>query len=358
VSFVLAAHNEAHRIAARRDELSALLRAGGLEGEVLIVSDGSTDGTAAAARKGADARVRVIELIENVGKATALGRAVEVATGDVIVFADARQRWAPNALPLLLENFADPTVGGASGDLCLESAPGVTAGVGLYWRYEKEIRKLETRLHSTVGATGAISAVRRDLFPAIPPRTLLDDVYWPMRVVMQGFRVVHDGRAKAFDRLPDRPRDEFHRKVRTLSGNFQLVARLPGLLLPWRNPLWVQFASHKLLRLAAPWLLLAMLTASAVLAGRVYRAALVAQVVGYAIALAGMDPRVASRSRIASAAASFVVLNAAAWLALWVWASGGAEASWKKVVYRPADGPSGPKESLPSPDLGLAAPHR
>jgi cellulose synthase/poly-beta-1,6-N-acetylglucosamine synthase-like glycosyltransferase len=340
VSFVLAAHDEVHRVAARRDELSALLKAGGVKGEVVIVSDGSTDATAAAARTGADDGVRVLELTENVGKAEAISRAVASAATDIIVFADARQRWAADALALLLENFADPAVGGATGDLCLESAPGVTAGVGLYWRYEKAVRKLEARLHSTVGATGAISACRRELFRPIPPRTILDDVYWPMRVVMQGHRVVHDGRAKAFDRLPDRPRDEFRRKVRTLSGNFQLVARLPSLLVPWRNPLWLQFVSHKLLRLAVPWLLIAMLAASAVLSGPIYRIALVAQLLAYVLALAGLHPKVAARLRLASAAASFVVLNAAAGVAFWVWLLGRAEASWHKVTYAPVTRPS------------------
>lgn len=358
VSFVLAGHNEAHRVAARRDELSALLRGAGVAGEVVIVSDGSTDGTAAAARAGAGDDVRVIELTDNVGKADAISRAVASATSDVIIFADARQRWAPDALGLLLENFADPAVGGTTGDLCLESAPGVTAGVGLYWRYEKAVRKLESRLHSTVGATGAISAVRRELFQAIPRRTILDDVYWPMRVVMQGFRTVHDGRAKAFDRLPERPGDEFRRKVRTLSGNLQLVCRLPALLLPWRNPLWIQFLSHKLLRLAIPWLLIALLATSIAIPGSFYRVVLWVQAGAYLLALAGLNRRVAPRSRLASAAASFLVLNAAAWIAFWVWARGRAGASWKKVIYATPPTSADAGLTLTSDDPRLGAAHR
>jgi cellulose synthase/poly-beta-1,6-N-acetylglucosamine synthase-like glycosyltransferase len=358
VSFVLAAHNEAQRVAVRRDELSALLRGAGVSGEVIVVSDGSTDGTAAAARAGAGEHIRVIEITENVGKAEAISRAVASATGDVIVLADARQRWAADALGLLLENFADATVGGATGDLFLESAPGVTAGVGLYWRYEKAVRKLESRLHSTVGATGAISAVRRELFRAIPRRTILDDVYWPMRVVMQGFRVVHDGRAKAFDRLPEKPLDEFRRKVRTLSGNFQLVCRLPALLVPWRNPLWIQFLSHKLLRLAVPWLLITLLVASAALPSTWYRVSLVAQLAAYVLAITGLDRRLASRSRLASAAASFLVLNAAAWIAFWVWASGRAGASWKKVTYETPGIPADAGGPSTSGDVRLVAAHR
>ena len=108
-------------------------------------------------------------------------------------------------------------------------------------------------MHVIVGVTGAISAVRRELFRPIPSGTLLDDVYWPLLVAMQGYRVIHEPRARAYDRLPERPLDEFQRKLRTLTGNFQLVARLPQALLPWRNPIWFQFLSHKLLRLLMPW---------------------------------------------------------------------------------------------------------
>src|SRR5207237_4710179 len=159
----------------------------------------------------------------------------------------------------LLENFADPSVGAVSGDLHLETSPGVLAGVGLYWRFEKWLRCRESLVDSQVGVTGAIAAVRRELFRPVPAGTLLDDVYWPMQVAMQGYRVVHDARARAFDRLPDSPRDEFRRKVRTLAGNFQLAALLPASLSPWRNPVWVQWVSRKLLRLVAPWALLGLL---------------------------------------------------------------------------------------------------
>jgi biofilm PGA synthesis N-glycosyltransferase PgaC len=323
VSIVVAAYNEAALIARRRDELVALLDVEGVEGELLIVSDGSTDRTAEAACDGAGDKVRVIELSHNVGKAEALTRAVAAASGDIVV-------------------FDDPQVGGVSGDLCLDSEAGVTSGVGLYWRYEKAVRKLESRVHSTVGATGAISAVRRSLFRPIPPRTILDDVYWPLHVVMQGYRVTHDESACAFDRLPSRAKDEFRRKVRTLSGNFQLVARAPAILLPWRNPVCFQFLSHKLLRLAVPWLLIAMLVTSLFLPGHMFRAALVAQVACYALALAGLHHSIASHARIASAAASFLVLNAAAWMSFWVWVLGRCETSWKKVLYvsPPASSPA------------------
>lgn len=336
VSFVVCAHNEERAMDRRLTELCELIAASGVEGEVILVSDGSTDGTAALARAHTKAQVRVVELPERVGKAVALSQGAALASGEVLVFADVRQAWAPDALRLLLENFADPQIGAVSGDLVLRDADGALRGVSLYWRYEKLLRRLSSRLGSMVGATGAISAVRRELFRPIPAGTLLDDVWWPLEVVVQGRRVVHDERAVAYDRLPDRARDELRRKVRTLAGNFQLVARMPKALLPWRNPVALQLVSHKLLRLAVPWALAGMLIACLMLPEPFYRVTLGCQFAGYLAAVLGFVPPVGRQSRVASAAASFLVLNAAAWAAFWVWITGRAGRAWGKVVYGPA----------------------
>jgi cellulose synthase/poly-beta-1,6-N-acetylglucosamine synthase-like glycosyltransferase len=296
------------------------------------------------ARSFADQGVRVIERRENLGKAVSLSEGCAAAVHDILVFADSRQRWDPQALGYLLENFADPHVGAVSGDLILESSPGVLAGVGLYWRFEKMLRRQESRLHSVVGVTGAICAVRRALFRAIPPGTLLDDVYWPLQVVLQGHRVLHDERAHAYDRLPDRAADEFRRKIRTLSGNWQLLARLPAALLPWRNPVWWQFVSHKLLRLAAPWALLGMLASSLWLLPELpYQVLLGAQATGYVLGLAGLLAP-GRRLPLAGAAGSFLVLNTAAWLSFWVWITGRAGRSWHRVTYAP---PLAPAQAAP-----------
>jgi biofilm PGA synthesis N-glycosyltransferase PgaC len=248
---------------------------------------------------------------------------------------------------LLMRNFGDKKVGAVSGDLVLQAPSGVLKGVGLYWRHEKWLRKQESRLWSSVGVTGAICAVRRRLFKGIPMATILDDVYWPLTVAIQGFRVVHDSDALAYDRLPERAQDEFSRKVRTLSGNFQLCFLLPSSLLPWRNPVWFQFVSHKLGRLAVPWALLGIFVVSVSLANMhwVYRAALISQMAFYAFSILGFLRPVALRSRIASTCASFLVLNAAAGLSFWKWISGRAGQSWKHVAYKPVR-PQLTKETL------------
>ena len=151
---------------------------------------------------------------------------------------------------------------------------------------------------------------------------------------MRGGRVVFDGRAKAFDRLPDHVQAEFRRKVRTLAGNFQVCARLPHALVPWHNPVWFALVSHKLMRLVVPWALIATAGLSAILDGPFYHCLLGVQMLVTLVALLGMTPYVAHRSRTLAALGSFLLLNAAAWLGFWVWITGKTARSWTKTSYR------------------------
>ncbi|MFO0865526.1 MAG: glycosyltransferase [Gemmataceae bacterium] len=334
ISVVLAGKNEERNIERRLDEFCGHIRRLGVQGEVIFVSDGSTDRTAELAKAfEPTGLVRVIELAESVGKSAAVTVGCHEAKNEILIFADCRQYWAEDAVKRLLENFADTEVGAVSGDLVLESAPGVMAGVGLYWKLEKWLRKKESAIGSQVGVTGSIAACRRELFTPIPQGTLLDDVFWPMHVAMQGKRVVHDERAKAFDRLPENPRDEFRRKVRTLAGNFQLAARIPASLLPWRNPVWTAWMSRKLGRLIVPWAMLGMFAASLAWQDTVSYGLIGAQVLGYAFGLIGLIPAIGKRIKLLGAGASFLVLNAAAFLGFWVWILGRAERSWTQVRY-------------------------
>lgn len=298
VSVIVVARNEARRIRERLENLLALDYPGDRM-EILVASDGSTDGTAERARSREGAGVRICELETPRGKPAALNRLAKEARGEILVFADARQRFETGALRALVAPFADPAVGAVSGELILTrdwASTAVGDGVGFYWRYEKFIRRHESRVDSSVGATGAIYAVRRDLFEAIPEDTILDDVMVPMRVVRQGFRVLFEPAARAYDREASTASEEFRRKVRTIAGNFQLLAREAWLLNPLRNRLWLQTVSHKGLRLLGPLLLLALLAASAALAGAApYGWALAGQAAFYAAALAGRALRHARR---------------------------------------------------------------
>jgi biofilm PGA synthesis N-glycosyltransferase PgaC len=290
VSIVVIAHNEEDRIGARIENLLALDYPSRRR-EIVIASDGSTDSTVARARLYEQQGVSVRSFAAWRGKSAVLNVVVPGLRGDIVLFADARQRFDPGTLRTLVENFADPAVGAVSGELVLTtSAATATAGRGsaFYWRYEKFIRSTEGRADSTVGATGAIYAIRRALFESIPDDTILDDVLIPLRIVRKGFRVVFEPRARAYDAASPTAQHEFVRKARTIAGTFQLFSRELWLFHPRHNRLWVETMSHKALRLALPVLHAVLLIATIPLASTwFYQAALAGQSMFYAAALVG-----------------------------------------------------------------------
>jgi len=317
VSAVMVVRNEESVIARKLDNLLTLdYPQGNLE--VIVVSDGSSDRTPAIlAGYARDSRVRALMKPEPHGKAAGLNDAIQLATGEVLLFTDARQQIESGALRFLIENFADPDVGAASGELMLgDPTSGETGkGMGLYWRIEKEIRELESASGSVVGVTGAIYCARRNLIEPLPEGAILDDVLLPMQVVRQGFRVIFDSRARAWDAPYLGKGREFSRKVRTLTGNYQLLQIAPWLLSS-QNAIRFEFVSHKLLRLASPFALLALLIASMFLPQPFYRAVLASQLAFYALSLAALaGVRIGPLSRIADPARTFVILNSAALVA-------------------------------------------
>jgi cellulose synthase/poly-beta-1,6-N-acetylglucosamine synthase-like glycosyltransferase len=301
--------------------------------QVVVVSDGSTDRTDAILRERAnDSRVQVLMNQLSRGKAAGLNDAIPLAAGDVVVFTDVRQKIEGRAVRLLMENFADLEVGCVSGALMLGDPESGEAGkgMGLYWRIEKAIRELESASGSVVGATGALYAVRRELLTDVPEGTILDDVYIPMQVVKQGKRVIFDERARAWD-VPDLGGGlEFARKVRTLSGNYQLVQLAPWVLTT-NNPVLVRFVSHKLVRLAVPFALAAMLFSSFWLNAPLYRIALVLQLAFYSLGLLALLrlTKAGVIGKSADAAATFVLLNTAALVAFANFITG-RKAAWSR----------------------------
>lgn len=333
LSIVISAHNEAKNIERRIRDLLKLIDPYDACCEVIIVSDGSTDGTDRIAREVDDVRVRVIQQPSNMGKAAALNAGVAASKNGVLVFGDTRQQWADDSIELMLENLRDPEVGAVSGDLVLRNEDGTLAGVGLYWKMEKWIRHNESLRRSSVQVAGAICCVRRELYVPLPPGTILDDVCWPLSVAMQRYRVIHEPRALAYDRLPAKARDEMRRKVRTLAGNFQLLLLRPAIIAPWRNPIWFNVVCHKLLRLVVPWAMIVALISCAISDVAWLRAMLALQLAGYAVGVVGMLSGAASRVRVISAISSLIVLNTAALMSWFVFFSGRSGRSWSKVRY-------------------------
>ena len=301
--------------------------------QIIVVSDGSTDQTENILRSYAsDSRIHIVLNQLAQGKACGLNDAIDLAQGEIVVFTDARQAIEPEAVRLLAENFADPEVGCVSGELMLgDAGQGESSqGLSLYWRIEKQVRKLESASGSVVGATGALYAVRRELLTRVPPGTILDDVYLPMQVVRQGKRVVLDERARAWDRPNLGTEREFSRKVRTLSGNYQLLQLAPWLL-RGSNPIRFEFVSHKLLRLAVPFALAVLLAASFAISAPFYRVVLILQLVFYSLSVLALSRLVKGGilARVADAAGTFVLLNGAAVVALANFV-GGRRAAWNR----------------------------
>ena len=313
VSIVMVVRDEESVLERKLENLLTLAYPADLT-QLVVVSDGSSSGTDAILRQHADnPRVNVVLNQLPRGKASGLNDALDCVQGDIVVLTDARQAIECEALRPLMENFADPQVGCVSGELMLgDPAKGEShQGVGVYWRMEKRIRQWEAASGSVVGATGALYAIRRELLVPLPPETVLDDVYLPMQVVRRGFRVVFDGRARVWDQDLGREH-EFARKVRTLSGNYQLLQLAPWVLSS-RNPIRFEFISHKLLRMAVPFALMAIFVVSLILREPVYRFALAIQVVVYGVSLlAIVNLKIGRLSRIAETAFAFVMLNAAA----------------------------------------------
>ena len=257
--------------------------------QVLLALDAPSDGTEEIAWKYADKIVKVSSFSQHEGKAGTLNRAAASAKGDILVFADVRQQFDRRALSELVANFHDPSVGAVSGELMLmdESGREAADGVGLYWRYEKWIRAQEAEIHSMMGATGSIYAIRRELFTPIPPDTILDDVAIPMNIVLRGKRAVFDGSARAYDQVSASPQHEYARKVRTLAGNYQVLARMPALLSPLHNPVWLQFISHKVGRLLVPYFLVLLFVANLFALHGAYLVLFCLQSAWYMMAFAG-----------------------------------------------------------------------
>jgi cellulose synthase/poly-beta-1,6-N-acetylglucosamine synthase-like glycosyltransferase len=330
VSVCLAVSNGAAHLAQKLDSLERLDYPHD-KLEILVCSDGSTDDSDDIVTRyaGDDPRIRWLENEVRLGKPSALNRLRDAARGDVVVLTDVRQPISPNAVRALTRRLADPTVGCVSGNLVLSGS----SGAGVYWRYERFIRNSEGRLGKMAGVSGALYALRREDLPKLPPDVILDDMYVPLHVALRGKSVVFEASARAYDDAFDDER-EFSRKVRTLAGNYQLVAMMPELLLPGRNRAWFSLLSHKLARLACPWALALLFLSSLAVVGRpapdlssaelgFWRALTLFQGLAYGLAAVG-----SVAGRWGALARTFVVLNLAAVVGLWRYARGRQAVTW------------------------------
>jgi cellulose synthase/poly-beta-1,6-N-acetylglucosamine synthase-like glycosyltransferase len=314
VSIVMAVHNGAALLPSKIQHLLELDYPN--IQEIIIVSDGSNDGTDELLTLEQHPRLISIILPEHSGKAVAVNAGVAKATGEVILFVDIRPEIAHGAIQELVSNFADPSVGCVAGELILRttSHDHTSAAVSsLYWRYEKWIRNCESIFASPVGVYGGFYAIRRELAVPQPAGMILDDMFQPLSIIRQGYRSVLDPQAYVYDTWPAKIEKEFQRKVRTLAGNFQLFQFAPWTLTP-RNPVLFQLLSHKVTRLVVPYLMILLLLSTLALSGAspLYAAFAAIQILCWTSAAASLCCKIPILHRAAAPAGAMLVLLVAA----------------------------------------------
>jgi len=332
VSLIIAAHNEEDLIERRLDNALSLdyPRA---QLEIIVASDGSTDGTAELARRVAarEGRIHVLDLTRR-GKVPAQDAAVEVAGGEVLAFSDANAFWETGALEMLVRRFVDERVGYVCGELRYLNAEGSNQE-GTYWRFENWVRGLESRLGSITAGNGAIYAVRRSAYIHADPRTS-HDLSFPFNLVKRGWRCVYEPLARAVERPLPTVETEFHRKRRMMSHAWPIV--FGGMLDPRGYGIQYGFEifSHRVLRYATPLLHVLALITNIALVGRgsVYVLTLACQLAVLAGAWAGRVT--GGRARVLSLLYYYVLVTASLAAGFWDWVRGGTPATWERAEGR------------------------
>jgi cellulose synthase/poly-beta-1,6-N-acetylglucosamine synthase-like glycosyltransferase len=332
VTVLVAAYNEADVIEAKiRNTLALDYPPECLD--LAIACDGPTDGTTEIAQRTASAlgrgRVQVFAYPTNRGKLHVLNDTVPHLKGEIVALSDAASMLVPDAIRQLVENFADPAVGAASG--LYRVVRGDDAALGrqedLYWKYETYLKEAEGDIASILGCHGSLYAVRRALYPYPRPGTINDDYVIPMRILQRGHRVVYDPRAVAYEEAHEMA--GFSRRVRIMTGNFQQLREMKALVRPLQAAPLFFFLSHKAGRLAVPVAMLAMLVANAFLLDEpLYRGLLALQLAFYALVLLGALVRL--RPKVLRLPYYFCMINAAAFLGMYHALRGGRTLAWKR----------------------------
>lgn len=218
--------------------------------KVIWINDGSDDGSDELAAKYPE--VTLLHNPKRSGKIEAMNRGVEFSTAPILMFSDANTVLSKNSLKAVVRHFQDKTVGCVAGEKQFykeKDQPVASVGEGFYWKIESWLKRLDYQFYSTIGATGELFAVRRELYQRVEPDTLLDDFMISMRITQQGFRVAYEPMAVASEHGSSNVKEEMKRKVRIAAGCYQSFFRLKKLLNPFFNvKLFFQYVSHKVLR--------------------------------------------------------------------------------------------------------------
>jgi cellulose synthase/poly-beta-1,6-N-acetylglucosamine synthase-like glycosyltransferase len=283
---ILAALNEEATIEPRISELQDHVAAAPFG--FIVGNDGSSDETAAVARRLVSNRVRFLNFAENRGRALVHNDCVAASNADILIFSDVETQFQPGFVDEVVAPFCDPLVGCVVGRLEWSNtdASDTASTMGIYWRYEQWIRSNESSAGLLSTGTGAAMAVRRELYIDLLSDEDVDFVT-PIHVKASGHAVLVSNSAIAVDQTPATTKGVWRSRSRMTAKNLTGTIRQ---LVRARFPLGATFSlvSHKLLRWCTAYLMAATLISSAALAGTpFYRIALVGQLAGYAIAAVG-----------------------------------------------------------------------
>jgi len=302
--------------------------------QIIVVSDGSSDGTDDVVKSFADRGVRLMVRGPRQGKAAALNAAVKEATGDIVVFSDANSQFAPDAISRMVENFADPDVGYVTGKLSFVARPGSASGGGnnAYMKYEQAVRSVETRAGSIIGVNGGVDAIRRALYVDIPTQ-LITDFILPLHVISTRHRVVYDARVRASEAANKEMDSEFRMRVRVALRALQGLVYMRRLLNPLRHPAAAfSLVSHKLLRYGAFVFMPVALVANAICAAEspLYGSLFVAQGLLYLLGVLGLRKDLPGQLRpLTIVPTYFMMTNAAFAVAVVKFLRGQSMATWQ-----------------------------
>jgi cellulose synthase/poly-beta-1,6-N-acetylglucosamine synthase-like glycosyltransferase len=330
VSILIAAHNEEREIQATvENKLSLEYPRDRIE--IVVVSDGSVDRTDEIVRAFEDPRVQFERQEPRQGKTAALNRASARASGDILLVSDANSRWDAHALRRLVEAFADPEVGYATGTLMYLNpgdAPSA-ASCGLYMRYENVIRRLETRIGSVVGVNGGIDAVRRNLYRPMRADQLPDFIL-PLEVIEQRRRVVYCPEAIAYESALEQSTDELRMRIRVSLRALRALVEKRHLLGVGYGRFAFQLLVHKVLRYTLFVPLTLAFVANAALRHRpLYLALFVAQLGFYGAAALGLLFERGVAGRLFRLPAFFLVTNIGAAIAVAKLLRGERQVQWQ-----------------------------
>lgn len=290
VTFVIAAYNEERVIEQKIRNTLEIDYPRDLF-EIIVVTDGSNDRTPELVKLFEKSGVRLLHQSERRGKTAALNRAVEAASGEIIVFSDANNDFSSNSVKMLVRNFADPAIGGVCGSKRIKQNKhrDSSSGDSLYWKYESAIKSAESQIGSITGADGEIFAIRRELYHTIDDNVINDDAEITLSIIQQNYRVVYDKDAESHEEASIHIKDDFNVKVRMVAGGFQTVQRWPfQTLIPtsWHS---FAFLSHKVLRWLAPVFMIIAFFGTMALSGNLfYRVLFVLQLPIYIAAIIGI----------------------------------------------------------------------